>query len=96
MGDNMQYYKYILRNAANPHNRTVTFWPVSPHEIVAKLTQGITYAGIGISGLLWSLASAFWRAHRCAAANVFAAQAFAQRCAGASFNVIGPEVPAQR
>ena len=29
MGDNMQYYKYILRNAANPHNRTVTFWPVS-------------------------------------------------------------------
>jgi glutamine synthetase len=27
MGDNMQYYKYILRNVAKRHNRTVTFMP---------------------------------------------------------------------
>src|ERR1700741_225644 len=27
MGDNMQYYKYILRNVAKHHNRTVTFMP---------------------------------------------------------------------
>lgn len=27
MGDNMQYYKYILRNVARRHNRTVTFMP---------------------------------------------------------------------
>src|SRR5437773_369832 len=27
MGDNMQYYKYILRNVAKRHNKTVTFMP---------------------------------------------------------------------
>jgi glutamine synthetase len=27
MGDNMQYYKYILRNVGKRHNRTVTFMP---------------------------------------------------------------------
>src|SRR2546423_5148880 len=27
MGDSMQYYKYILRNVAKRHNRTVTFMP---------------------------------------------------------------------
>src|SRR2546430_7652816 len=27
MADNMQYYKYILRNVAKRHNRTVTFMP---------------------------------------------------------------------
>jgi glutamine synthetase len=27
MGDNMQYYKYIIRNIAKKHNKTVTFMP---------------------------------------------------------------------
>src|SRR5947207_302119 len=27
MGDNLQYYKYILRNVAKKHNKTVTFMP---------------------------------------------------------------------
>src|SRR5437764_13139986 len=27
MAENMQYYKYILRNVAKRHNRTVTFMP---------------------------------------------------------------------
>src|SRR5947199_3309301 len=27
MGDNMQYYKYIVRNVAKRHNKTVTFMP---------------------------------------------------------------------
>ena len=27
MGDNLQYYKYIMRNVARRHNRTVTFMP---------------------------------------------------------------------
>src|ERR1700751_5721719 len=27
MADNMQYYKYILRNVAKRHNKTVTFMP---------------------------------------------------------------------
>src|SRR5438270_13642159 len=27
MGDSMQYYKYIIRNVAKRHNKTVTFMP---------------------------------------------------------------------
>src|SRR2546430_11498255 len=27
MGDSMQYYKYIIRNVARKHNKTITFMP---------------------------------------------------------------------
>src|SRR6266542_4392594 len=39
MGDSMQYYKYILRNVAKRHNRTVTFMP-------KPLFAGNGYAGL--------------------------------------------------
>jgi Glutamine synthetase len=35
MGDNMQYYKYILRNVGKRHNRTVTFMPNQSSETMA-------------------------------------------------------------
>ena len=63
MGDNMQYYKYILRNVAKRHNKSVTFMPkplfgdngsgMHTHISLWKggkpLFAGNSYAGLVIS-----------------------------------------------
>src|ERR1700742_2367455 len=60
MGDNMQYYKYILRNVAKRHNRTVTFMPkpifadngsgMHTHQSLWKDGKPL-FAGDGYAGL---------------------------------------------
>src|SRR5947208_3313161 len=46
MGDNMQYYKYILRNVAKRHNKTVTFMP-------KPIFAGNGYAGLSETALFF-------------------------------------------
>ena len=60
MGDSMQYYKYILRNVANRHNKTVTFMPkpifadngIGMHTHMSLWKDGKPlFAGNGYAGL---------------------------------------------
>ena len=80
MGDNMQYYKYILRNVARRHNRTVTFMPkpifgdngsgMHTHISLWKDDKPL-FAGNGYAGLSDTRAVFHWRNFEtCAGVNV--------------------------